>query len=55
MKLLQFAEKESIAPENFRQFMRNVGGTDVNVKFVIKSAKQPGPDATSLKRPAEGH
>ena len=55
VKLLQLAEKENIAPENFRRFMRNVGGTDVNVKFVMKPAKQPGPDATSLKRPAEGH
>jgi hypothetical protein len=54
VKLLQLAEKESVAPENFRRFMRNVGGIDVNVKLLIKSAKQPGPDATSLKRPAEG-
>ena len=55
VKLLQLAEKENVAPENFRRFMRNVGGIDVNVKFVIKSAKQPGSDATSLKRLAEGH
>ncbi len=39
VKLLQVAEKENVAPENFRRFMRNVGGIDVNVKFVIKSAK----------------
>lgn len=52
--LLQLAEKEGIAPENFRRFMRNIGSIDVSMKIGIKSAKQPRSNAALLKQPANG-
>lgn len=39
VELLQPAERENIAPDKLRRFMRKIGGVEVNTKIVHKSAK----------------
>lgn len=53
VELLRLAEKEDIAPNNFRRFVKKFGGVEVNTKIVHKSAKQPGTGAALLKHPAQ--
>ncbi len=53
VELRQLAEKHSIAPENLRWFMRNVGEIEPDSKIIRKLAKRPEAGTALLEHPAK--